>query len=70
MNTKLKKLKVGTRGSDLALFQTRFVAGELKKQFPDLEIEEVIVSTVGDRDKTTALRELGGDGLFIKEIEN
>ena len=70
MHTKIKKLKVGTRGSDLALFQTRFVVGELKKQFPDLEIEEIIVSTVGDRDKTTALRQVGGEGLFIKEIES
>ena len=70
MKSKIKKLKAGTRGSDLALFQTRFVISELKKKFPEIEIEEVIISTKGDRDKTTALRELGGQGLFIKEIES
>lgn len=69
MKTNIKKLKVGTRGSDLALYQTRFVVSELNKHFPELEIEEIIISTSGDRDKTTALRELGGEGLFIKEIE-
>jgi hydroxymethylbilane synthase len=69
VKTNIKKLKVGTRGSDLALYQTRFVVSELNKHFPELEIEEIIISTSGDRDKTTALRELGGEGLFIKEIE-
>lgn len=67
--SKGKKLIFGTRGSSLALVQTRWVIQELRKIFPHLEIEEKILSTKGDRDKTLPLRQLGGDGLFVKELE-
>lgn len=44
-------LRIGTRGSDLALWQTRWVIGELQKAHPDLKCEEVILKTHGDIEK-------------------
>ncbi|GAB4274615.1 MAG: hydroxymethylbilane synthase [Candidatus Rifleibacteriota bacterium] len=64
------KLKIGTRGSKLALHQTRQVAGLIKTHKPECEIEEVIIKTLGDRVKDMPLFKVGGQGLFIKEIEN
>ena len=62
-------LRVGTRGSDLALWQTRWVCRELRKLYPDLRFEEVIIKTYGDR---AADRPFGGDwpaGAFVQAIE-
>ncbi|MFZ5951592.1 MAG: hydroxymethylbilane synthase, partial [Candidatus Rifleibacteriota bacterium] len=63
------KIKVGTRGSKLALHQTRQVIDLIKKQQPDCEIEEVIIKTLGDQVTGLPLFKVGGQGLFIKEIE-
>ncbi len=62
-------LRVGTRGSALALTQTRQMIGRLKKIFPELKVEEVIIRTKGDEILDAALHEVGGKGLFVKEIE-
>ncbi|MEW6709498.1 MAG: hydroxymethylbilane synthase [Candidatus Riflebacteria bacterium] len=63
------KIKVGTRGSKLALHQTRQVIDLIKKQQPDCEVEEVIIKTLGDQVTGLPLFKVGGQGLFIKEIE-
>ena len=63
------KVRAGTRGSALALWQTRYVLGGLAEKHSGIQYEEVIVKTAGDKDRTTPLKELGGQGLFIKEIE-
>lgn len=57
-------LRIGTRGSDLALWQANFVAGELN---PPGEL--VIIKTSGDRIQGVALHEVEGVGFFTKEIE-
>jgi len=57
-------LRIATRGSALALWQARHVAALL-----DCETVEVIVRPMGDRDKTTSLSELGGQGIFAKEVQ-
>ena len=44
-------IKIGTRGSKLALVQTREVENLLKTKYPQLEFEEIIISTKGDKDK-------------------
>jgi len=49
--------------------QTELVIGQLKEQFPDLEIEIVGISTKGDRDQKSHLAEIGGKGIFVKEVE-
>ncbi len=61
-----KQLKIGTRGSKLALWQANFVKNKLKQL--GFESEVTIIKTQGDKIKQP-LYELGGKGLFIKEIE-
>lgn len=63
------KIRVGTRGSKLALHQTRQVIELIRQQQPDVEIEEVVVKTLGDKVTDLPLFKVGGQGLFIKEIE-
>ena len=63
------KLRIATRGSSLALAQTRWVGEQLKNHFPDLEVEEVHVQTKGDRIQDRPLAHVGGKGLFVSEVE-
>lgn len=63
------KVRVGTRGSELALVQTRQVIADLRAAHPDLEVVEVILSTPGDVDRTTPLSEQGGVGVFTNTLE-
>lgn len=62
-------LKIGTRGSKLALTQTNFVADKLKKAIPDANIEICIIKTSGDIMQDVSLMTIGGQGVFVKEIE-
>ncbi len=62
-------MKIGTRGSALALTQTRQVAALLQYQYPSMQIEIVVIKTSGDIQKDVPLAKIGGKGLFIKEIE-
>ncbi|MCS7199616.1 MAG: hydroxymethylbilane synthase [Caldimicrobium sp.] len=62
-------LRVGTRGSKLALAQTDWVIAQLSKAYPDLKIEKVIIKTTGDKILDAPLSNIGGKGLFVKEIE-
>lgn len=62
-------IKVGTRGSKLALAQTDWVISRLKTLFPELEFEKVIIKTKGDKILDAPLSKIGGKGLFVKEIE-
>lgn len=64
-----KTLRIGTRGSALALAQTRWVEDQLHLLHPDLAIELVPIKTTGDKLKDIPLAQVGGKGLFIKEIE-
>lgn len=64
-----KKIVVGTRGSRLALFQTNWVMSALKDKYPEIEIQQKIISTKGDEILNVALDKIGDKGLFVKEIE-
>lgn len=64
-----KKLIVGTRSSQLALWQADFVIGELRKMYPDLAIEKRLMTTKGDKILNAPLAKIGGKGLFTKELE-
>ncbi len=66
----IKKLNIGTRGSELALAQTRLVTGRLKARQPEIEIEIKIIKTRGD-DRAVEPIDLraGRKGLFTGEIE-
>lgn len=62
-------LRLGTRGSQLALFQARAVAGLLRER-SGVDCEIVVIKTSGDRLADATLSEIGGKRLFVKEIED
>lgn len=62
-------VRIGTRKSQLALWQANHVRDLLLKAHPDLEVTLVEISTKGDLILDKPLRDLGGKGLFLKEIE-
>lgn len=64
-----RTLTVATRKSQLALVQTRAFIQSLKARFADLIVGELHVTTTGDRILDRTLADIGGKGLFIKEIE-
>lgn len=64
-----KKLIIGSRGSELALYQTNFVKDRLKKLFPDLTVEITIIKTTGDKLLDVPLAKIGDKGLFTRQIE-
>lgn len=63
------KIRIGTRGSKLAVAQTEWVAEQLRRANPKLETECVIIKTLGDRIQDVALDKLGDKGVFVKELE-
>ncbi|MFA5905727.1 MAG: hydroxymethylbilane synthase [Desulfobacula sp.] len=65
-----QNLIIGTRGSELALWQANFIKSEIKGLFPDLNVELNIIKTTGDAITDRPLALVGGKGLFVKEIEN
>ena len=62
-------LKIGTRQSLLALWQSNHIAACLRKQYPDCEVVLKKIVTKGDRILDVPLAQIGGKGLFTKEIE-
>lgn len=64
------KIKIGTRGSRLALWQTNLVKSLLEKALPELETEIIVIKTIADRDPHSSIDQIGGKGVFIKEIED
>ena len=67
LSGKRKKIRIATRGSALSLIQTEIVAGKLAEA--GFESEELIVKPKGDRDKQSPLTKIGGDGLFVRGLE-
>jgi len=68
-----RPVRIGTRGSPMALYQAGLVRDRLRAAHPDLAaegaVELVAIRTTGDRVQTRLLAEIGGKGLFTKEIE-
>lgn len=62
------KIRVGTRGSDLALTQTGHVVDALRELNPGVEFEVVVVKTTGDKDQRQNIETLGV-GVFVRELE-
>lgn len=64
------RLVIGSRGSDLALWQAQWVRNELRKRFPHLDIPIEIIKTKGDKVLDSPLSKIGDKGLFTREIES
>ena len=66
---KKNKLIIGSRGSELALWQANFVKNELERKNKNLFVEIKIINTKGDKILDVALSKIGDKGLFTKELE-
>ncbi len=64
-----KLLRIGTRASQLALWQANWVKSELEKRYPGMEVTLTKIKTQGDKILDVPLAMVGGKGLFVKEIE-
>jgi len=65
----MTRIVIGSRGSDLALTQTNYIADRLRALSPDIEVAVEIISTKGDRVTDVPLAQVGGKGVFTKELE-
>ena len=63
------KIRIGTRKSPLAMAQSRLVGEGIKLSFPGVHIEYVPMNTLGDKRLDIALQEIGGKGVFTRELE-
>jgi hydroxymethylbilane synthase len=63
------KLIIGSRGSELALWQTNYVKEKLEAFFPEIKLEVKIIKTTGDKLLDVALAKIGDKGLFTRQIE-
>jgi hydroxymethylbilane synthase len=63
-------VRVGTRGSALAIAQTVLVIDALHTVAPDMQFEQIIIRTEGDRDKVTPLTVIGGQGVFTAALQS
>lgn len=64
-----RKFIIGSRGSELALWQTNYVKATLEKNFSEINLEIKIIKTTGDKLLDVALAKIGDKGLFTKQIE-
>jgi hydroxymethylbilane synthase len=64
------KVTIGTRASKLAMIQTHWVAQQLRQLWPNLELAITQIHTTGDRITDLPLSQIGGDGVFVTEIEH
>jgi hydroxymethylbilane synthase len=65
-----RTIRIGTRGSRLALRQTDAVVAALRQRFPDRRFEVRTLRTTGDRQTQEPLDQIGGVGVFVKELES
>ncbi len=64
------KIKIGTRGSKLALYQAEETKKAIQCMYPKVQVEIVVIKTKGDKILDTALSKIGDKGIFTKELEN
>lgn len=62
-------VRLGSRGSRLALVQAQLAADALRRVRADVELALVPITTAGDRDRTRPFGEIGARGVFVKELE-
>jgi hydroxymethylbilane synthase len=62
-------IRIATRSSQLALWQANYISDFIQKSFPDVSVEIIHVSTIGDRDQRESLQNFGGMGVFTREVQ-
>jgi hydroxymethylbilane synthase len=67
---KANEIRIGTRGSQLALYQANWVKARLMASHPHLNVTLTKITTTGDKIQDVPLAKVGGKGLFVKEIED
>lgn len=65
----MHRIRIGTRESALALSQTNWVKSKLERLFPECRFETIHIKTQGDRVSDVPLEHIGGEGVFVKQIE-
>jgi len=65
-----ERVRIGTRKSELAMWQAMFVHDALREAHPGIDVELIGITTEGDRTLDVPLAEKGGKGLFLKELEH
>jgi len=66
---KRNKIIIATRGSKLALWQAEWIKSQIENLIPDINVELNKIKTTGDKILDVPLAQVGGKGLFVKEIE-
>ncbi len=66
----MPEIRIATRGSDLALAQSQWVAGRLRASHPDLAVEIIEISTTGDIDRTSPVAALTEMGAFVRSVQH
>jgi len=66
---KMNKIIISSRTSKLAVWQTNYIADQLRKKIKNIELEILKLNTLGDIRLDTELSKIGGKGLFLKELE-
>ena len=69
MNTKPERIVIASRKSRLAMWQSEHIASELRRLYPRCEVSILGITTLGDQILDRPLAEVGGKGLFVKELE-
>ncbi|MBR7088492.1 MAG: hydroxymethylbilane synthase, partial [Mogibacterium sp.] len=69
MNCNNRKIVVASRASRLAVIQSELVMKEISAAFPEIELSLVTMKTTGDRIQDKTLDQIGGKGLFVKELD-
>ena len=65
----INRIRIGSRGSKLALWQANFVKHTIENNFHSIPVSLNIIQTQGDKDQATSLTHIGGQGVFTKAIE-
>ena len=66
----MKKIIIGTRGSELAICQTKIAINEIQKKYPSCKFDVKIIKTLGDKITNVSLTKINDKGFFVKEIQN
>ena len=64
-----RKIVVGSRESRLAIIQTEKVMEHIRRSHPEIELEMMTMETTGDKRLDVTLDQIGGKGLFVKELD-